>query len=703
MNVSNIFLSIRDNHKILFQIIMFMITLVIIIYFFPRQAKFKYEFTKGKPWLHETIIAPFDLSILKSKEDVEIEKQIILDQHTPVFNYNSDIFTMIAEQYVDEFEEKWALDKGISKDKEFTFFNIFKQRVINNDSKKYTLVNYGYDLLKDIYAKGIIQLNVDFEYKPELKILLKRESLAEKLFINDFYSINSAANKINLSSNLSDSEYDFLVPILLSLLEHNVSYDKAASNKLLNYEINNINKTQGLIVAGQIIINKGELVNSENYQKLLSLKHQYEGKRWDVSSYYLVILGQFILVGLSLVILFLFLRQYRPYVIKDVRQVAMILFLVLIMVILTSLVINFNVNYLYMVPFCISPIILKAFFDNRVALFTYLISILIIGFIVPNGFEFIFLQLIAGIISILTVLRMYKRVQLFISAGKIILTYLLIYIAFAIIQEGSFSGIDLNMILQFTISGILTLFAYPFIFACEKIFGLVSDVSLLELTDTNSPLLRRLSDEAPGTFQHSLQVANLAEEGILLIGGNPLLVRAGAIYHDIGKLKNPIYFIENQSPNFNPHDDLSLEDSANIIINHVADGIELAQSYNLPDTLIEFIRTHHGDTTVQYFYNQFVNKFPDKEVDINNFTYPGPKPNSKETAVLMMADSSEAAARSLINPTVDEIDEIVEKVINDQINEKQFVNANITFKEITEIKKIFKEKLVNIHHARIQY
>jgi len=682
---------------------MFVITLIIIIYFFPRQAKFKYEFTKGKPWLHETIIAPFDLSILKSKEDIEIEKQIIRNQHTPVFNYNSEIFNMIADQYVDEFEEKWALDKDISKDKEFTFFNVFKQRVINNNSKKYTLVNYGYSLLKDIYSKGIIQLNVDFEYKPELKILLKRESLAEKLLIDDFYSINSAANKINSASNLSDSEYDFLVPILLSLLEHNVSYDKVASNKLLNYEINNINKTQGLIVAGQIIINKGELVNSENYQKLLSLKHQYEGKRWDASSYYLVILGQFILVSLSLVILFLFLQQYRPYVIKDIRQVAMVLVLVLIMVILTSLVINFNVNYLYMVPFCISPIILKAFFDNRVALFTYLISILIIGFIVPNGFEFIFLQLIAGIISILTVLRMYKRVQLFISAGKIILTYLLIYIAFAIIQEGSFYGIDLNMILQFTISGVLTLFAYPFIFACEKIFGLVSDVSLLELTDTNSPLLRRLSDEAPGTFQHSLQVANLAEEGVLLIGGNPLLVRAGAIYHDIGKLKNPIYFIENQSPNFNPHDDLGLEESANIIINHVADGIELAQSHNLPDTLIEFIRTHHGDTTVQYFYNKFIKRFPDKEADINNFTYPGPKPISKETAVLMMADSSEAAARSLVNPTVDEIDEIVEKVINDQIIQKQFINANITFKEITEIKKIFKEKLVNIHHARIQY
>jgi hypothetical protein len=381
----------------------------------------------------------------------------------------------------------------------------------------------------------------------------------------------------------------------------------------------------------------------------------------------------------------------------------MILTLILLMVVISSLTMAIDVNYLYVVPFCISPIILKAFFDNRVALFTHLISTLIIGFIVPNGFEFVFLQLMAGIVSILTVLKMYKRAQLFISVGKIIAVYFLIYIALSITHDGSFAGIELRMLAQFAISGAFTLFAYPLIFAFEKIFSLVSDVSLLELSDTNSPLLRRLSDEAPGTFQHSLQVANLAEEGVLAIGGNALLTRAGAIYHDIGKLKNPMYFIENQSSGLNLHDELSFDESAEIIISHVLDGIEIAKENNLPDELIDFIRTHHGTTTVQYFYKQFIANFPEEEVDIKDFTYPGPKPYSKETAVLMMADSAEASARSLKNPTAEHIDVLIEKVINKQIEQNQFVNADITLKEITTIKKLFKKKLVNIHHARVEY
>ncbi|MBT3571401.1 MAG: HDIG domain-containing protein, partial [Flavobacteriales bacterium] len=326
-----------------------------------------------------------------------------------------------------------------------------------------------------------------------------------------------------------------------------------------------------------------------------------------------------------------------------------------------------------------------------------------IGFIAPNGFEFVFLQLIAGIISILTVLKMYKRAQLFISVGKVIGVYFLVYIALSVIHDASFSGIELSILAQFAISGALTLFAYPIIFLFEKIFSLVSDISLLELSDTNSPLLRRLSEEAPGTFQHSLQVANLAEMGALEIGANAMLTRAGAIYHDIGKLQNPMFFIENQSSNLNPHDEIEFDESAEIIIRHVLDGIEIAKENNLPDELIDFIRTHHGTTTVQYFYKQFIADFPEEEVDIKDFTYPGPKPYSKETAILMMADSSEAAARSIKNPTSENIDALIEKIINKQISADQYVNADITFKEINQIKRLFKKKLVNIHHARIEY
>jgi len=693
----------RENHEQLFRISLFLLTLVVIVYVFPRQAKFKYEFTKGKPWMHETIVAPFDFSILKSNDEIKREKEIIHAEHTLIFNYNADIFELKAEEYINQFEEKWAKNKNVKKDAKFTFFNIFKKNKIDNSTKKHNLAIFGYNILKAIYEKGIIQLHGDLEYKKDLSILLKKGSVAEKVQIDYLYSITTAANKINSLNTLTDKEYSFLVPILLSSLEHNITYDKLTTETLLQNELENINKTQGLIVAGQIIVNKGELVTAERYQKLLSLKQRFEGKERNAVAYYLMLLGQIILVALSLFILFLFIKQYRIEVLNSTTKISMILSVILLMVIASSVVLALDVNYIYVVPFCIAPIILKAFFDTRIALFTHLIAILMIGFIVPNGFEFVFLQLIAGIVSILTVLKMYKRSQLFMSVAKVIAVYFLIYIALSVTHDGSFAGLDFGVLIQLAISGALTLFAYPIVFLFEKIFSLVSDVSLLELTDTNSVLLRRLSEEAPGTFQHSLQVANLAEMGALEVGANALLIRAGAIYHDIGKLKNPMYFIENQSSNLNPHDDIEFDESAEIIINHVIDGIEIAQEHNLPDELVDFIRTHHGTTTVQYFYKQFISNFPKEEVDVKDFTYPGPKPYSKETAILMMADSSEASARSLKNPTAENIDALIEKVINKQIKEDQFENTDITLKEITQLKELFKKKLVNIHHARVEY
>ena len=699
--MKNILIKIRDNHEQIFRVSLFLLTLALIVYAFPRQAKFKYEFTKGKPWMHETIIAPFDFSILKSVEEIKSEKDIINKQHAPIFNFNEAIFEIKAEEFVNLFEDKWSLDKKIQKDLKFTFSNIFMLNNQRKKTKKHDLVNFGFNKLQEIYSKGIIQLNFDDSHGSQ--VLLKKGSLAEKRDIIDFYTINSAANEINLMDKLSEKEFTFIVPLLLASLEQNIIYDKIASDELLQSELNSINISQGLIIEGQIIVNKGEIVNPDRYQKLLSLKEDFEGTEWNRKSYYLVLFGQIILVGISLLILFLFLRQYRLEIITNTTRISMILSLIVIMVLLSALTLRINSAYFYILPFCISPIILKAFFDNRVALFVHLITILIIGFIAPNGFQFVFLQLIAGIISILTVLKMYKRAQLFISVGKVIGVYFLVYIALSVIHDASFSGIELSILAQFAISGALTLFAYPIIFLFEKIFSLVSDISLLELSDTNSPLLRRLSEEAPGTFQHSLQVANLAEMGALEIGANAMLTRAGAIYHDIGKLQNPMYFIENQSSNLNPHDEIEFDESAEIIISHVLDGIEIAKENNLPDELIDFIRTHHGTTTVQYFYKQFISDFPEEEVDIKDFTYPGPKPYSKETAILMMADSSEAAARSIKNPTSENIDALIEKIINKQISADQYVNADITFKEINQIKRLFKKKLVNIHHARIEY
>ena len=673
------------------------------MYLFPRQAKFKYEFTKGKPWLHETIIAPFDFSILKSESDLDKEKEIVKSQHLSLYNFNKNIFDIKAEDFINEFEEKWSENKGTKKDLRFTFKNLFKNRKKLANNKKNNLASFGFNFLNEIYSVGIIQLNSSVDNQNYDRILLKNNLIAEKRDVNDFYTVSTAANKINLISKLTNDEYNFLVPLLLSSIEQNILYDKYSSDELLSNELSNINTERGLIVSGQIIINKGELIDFEKYQILLSLKKKYEGKTWKKSSFFLVLFGQFILVGISLLILWLFLRQYRNTVLESTTKISMILFLILLMVFSSTMVLSFAPNWIYLIPFCISPIILKAFFDNRIALFVHLITILILGFIMPNGFEFVFLQFIAGIISILTVLKMYTRVQLFTSVIKIMGAYLLVYVALSITHAASFNEIDPVKLLQFTISGALTIFAYPIVFLFEKLFSLVSDVSLLELTDTNSPLLRRLSDEAPGTFQHSLQVANLAEMGALEIGANALLVRAGAIYHDIGKLKNPLFFIENQSSKFNPHDEIEFEESAQIIIDHVLDGIEIAKENNLPDELIDFIRTHHGTTTVEYFYKQFINNLTEENLDESIFNYPGPKPFSKETAILMMADASEASARSLKNPTSENIDELIETVINKQITYEQFENADITFKEITQLKKLFKNKLVNIHHARIEY
>ena len=449
--MKNILIKIRDNHEQVFRVSLFLLTLALIVYAFPRQAKFKYEFTKGKPWMHETIIAPFDFSILKSVEEIKSEKDIINKQHAPIFNFNEAIFEIKAEEFVNLFEDKWSLDKKIQKDLKFTFSNIFMLNNQRKKTKKHDLVNFGFNKLQEIYSKGIIQLNFDDSHGSQ--VLLKKGSLAEKRDIIDFYTINSAANEINLMDKLSEKEFTFIVPLLLASLEQNIIYDKIASDELLQSELNSINISQGLIIEGQIIVNKGEIVNPDRYQKLLSLKEDFEGTEWNRKSYYLVLFGQIILVGISLLILFLFLRQYRLEIITNTTRISMILSLIVIMVLLSALTLRINSAYFYILPFCISPIILKAFFDNRVALFVHLITILIIGFIAPNGFQFVFLQLIAGIISILTVLKMYKRAQLFISVGKVIGVYFLVYIALSVIHDASFSGIELSILAQFAISG----------------------------------------------------------------------------------------------------------------------------------------------------------------------------------------------------------------------------------------------------------
>ena len=695
-------IDIRNNYYKIQKIALFLIATVLIVWMFPNRASFKFEFQKGKPWMHENLIAPYDFPIMKTFDQMTAEQDLIRETLPPTFVVDQTVYEIKAEEFINNFEQKWAIDKNVKKDTRFTFLNLNKKK--KRKTKKDKLAFYGLNFLKEVYSAGIIQLSDNIEFKDEdFELIVIKGNVGEEVLLGQLYTIESASKKTYELSNLSSEEETFLAPLLLQSLKQNVFFDEEATNKMLERELNDISKALGMVQRGEVIISKGELVSDSNFQKIESYRLRYEGDNWQEYSEKWLILGQILLVFVALSILYLFLKQFRKEVFVDNKKVTFILSLIIMMVLMASLSLIPNNNLIFLMPFCLLPIIIKAFFDTRLALFTHLISIIIIGFVVPNSFEFIYLQLMAGIVSILSVLQMYKRSQLFVSAAKIIGIYFITYFAMALTQEGSIDNIDWMNFVWFAGNGALTLFAYPLIFAFEKTYSLVSDVSLLELSDTNSPLLRELAQKAPGTFQHSIQVANLAEEGILEIGGNALLVRAGALYHDIGKMKNPQYFIENQMSGINPHDELDFEESAKTIIEHVANGIALAKENNLPDELIDFIRTHHGTTMVGYFYKQYINSYPNELESSEKFIYPGPKPFSKETAVLMMADSVEAAARSLKSPKKENIDALVETIINNQIDNNQFVNADITLKSITQIKKLFKKKLQSIHHLRVEY
>ncbi|HEX8377404.1 MAG TPA: HDIG domain-containing protein, partial [Pedobacter sp.] len=384
-------------------------------------------------------------------------------------------------------------------------------------------------------------------------------------------------------------------------------------------------------------------------------------------------------------------------------QLSLILLVITSMLVFLTWSIKFNIPSVYYIPYCIVPIIIRILFDTRLALNIHLLVVLIAGFVVPNSFEFSFIQIIAGITAIYSIKNLVKREQFLTSAVLILCSYFVAYLGISLVKNGSLLNIEWLNFVPFIFSVLLSLLAYPLIYAFERVFGITSDVSLMEITNTNSKLLRELSYKAPGTFQHSLQVANLAEAAIFNIGGNALLVRAGALYHDIGKMENPQYFIENQNKKVNPHDSLSYEESAQIIIRHVNKGVEIARRNNLPELIIDFIKTHHGNTRMDYFYQSFLKNFPEKFIDENIFRYPGPIPFSKETGVLMLADSVEAASRSLKEPDAESISSLVDRIIDYKLDQGQLNNSNITFKDLNIIKSIFKSMLMSIYHIRIDY
>jgi len=671
------------NQSRIFKYILYLLSLCAIVFFFPKGGKFKYEFQKGKPWQYDNLYAPFDFSIKKTEAEIAEERKAIESRQMDYYLYDEGIANNVFSAYDQQADQTFPQGQ-------------FRQREREN------LKTAGRDILGELYRNGILG-NTQKTINADAPIYLVKDNEARRIHLDDLYrlsDVQDAVDSLLKARDLMRYEPQYQ-DLYFNIIQANVRPDTALSSKELKSELDKISYTRGNIDEGKLIIAKGEVVEAENLKILNSLKDEYESQLWSESNHYIILFGYTILVALVLMMLFLFLKKYRPEIYQNNVKVTFIFFNILLMVFVTTLVVKYDETYVFVVPLCILPLILKTFFDARLGLFVHVLTVLILGFVVPNSFEYIFLQIIAGIVTILTVSELYKRANLFISVGQITLIYIVGYFAFHIIHEGNLDSVNWFNFGFFLLNGMITLFAQPLIYIYEKIFGMVSDVSLLELSDTNSKLLKELSNKAPGTFHHSLQVANLAEAAANEIGANAMLVRVGALYHDIGKMNHPTYFTENQVTSVNPHDDLPPAESAKIIINHVIEGIEIARRNKLPDRVIDFIRTHHGTTLVYYFFKK--QQELDPEVKEKNYRYPGPIPFSKETAILMMSDSVEAASKSLKNPTFTIINEFVDRIVAGQMQANQFLNANITFKEIETVKKILKQKLTNIYHLRVEY
>ncbi len=670
------------KQNILYKSILILSSSLLILYLFPIGGQFKYEFQKGRAWQYPSYYAPFDFSILKSEQEVKADQEAALSSLKPYLRSDIKIKELVFTRYQDEFSR---------------FFPS-----INNPMVFDSVYKFGESILKKIYENGVLPPN--YIHQGNEEILLIQDNVEIPLNVKELFKSDSLFE--SLSKWFEESNYDVYFEsfndFFFELITPNVALDLVFYQNTVDQTLQNISLSRGVVASGELIIAEGEMVDESHFETLSSLRKEFSMLENDDQSSIWVLIGYSILIILTFSLLLLFLYKYRFSIYENNRKLTFIFFNIVFVVFVTTVLIGYNTALIFATPLCILPLIIKAFFDARLGLFAHVLTVLLIGFIVPNSFEFVFLQIVAGIVTIQSIDQLYRRANLFISVGQIVLVYLIAYIAFTIIQEGTFLKIDVLTIGLFLLNGLLMLFVQPLIYIYEKLFGLVSDVSLLELSDTNSKLLKELSDQAPGTFHHSLQVANLAEAAANEIGANTLLVRVGALYHDIGKLKQPKYFSENQIAPDSPHDSLTPKQSAKIIIDHVLDGILIAQKNKLPDRVIDFIRTHHGTSSVYYFYKKQL-EFDPEGTNIEDFQYPGPRPFSKETAILMMADAVEAASKSLKAPDIGQLDLFIEKIISGKMEEGQFNASNITLAEIETVKKVLLRKLINVYQLRIEY
>lgn len=681
--MQNIPSTIRHNYSKLYRIGIVLLTIGLMVFISPKSAKFQYEFDQGFPWVHQPLYAPFSFAINKTPDQIKLEKKEIKDASYLYFEIAPNMADSITEEFTASVTLLFDADSATTKTQETAF------------------LQHGTALIKRLYAIGIIANEDSLLNKPNDYVIKTIGNHVEKQYqIDAFLTLNQAFDSVSVwAKNLNYSKQ--LTISILEKIRPNITYNPQLTAQILNQKMALLPTVYGKINEGEKIIAKGEIVTAETYQKLRSLQENYEKQAGNDRSKWYLYGGTFIFVGFATLLLILTLRMYSVTVYAETNAFTLILLLFLMSYLMINIPRYFPEVESYILPFVLFAVILQSFFSSALASIIYMIMMIMAGLIAPNGIEFIWIQVPAGLLAILLLNNLRKRSQLLGVVAMVFVTSSLLYFASSIIKEGHLSNIEIAKFGWFAASALLTVLAIPLVYIIERLFGLVSEMALLELSDTNNKLLRQLAQTAPGTFQHSIQVANLAEECALEIGGDALLIRTAALYHDIGKLENPSYFIENQSGGHNPHNELSEIESAQIIINHVIHGIELAKKHKLPEKIIDFIRTHHGTTTTRYFLYHAQQK--DANVNPKDYMYPGPLPFSKETAILMLCDGVEAASRSLPEYSAESISKLIDGIFETILSSNQLEYAPITFQNITSLKKLLKKKIMNIYHVRVAY
>ena len=674
--------SKRFSYKnLIYKSLIFIATVSVIVYFLPNEGKFNYQFDINKPWKYGLLQASFDFPIYKNDIQVQKEQDSILADYQPYFQ-------------IDKEAEKNVLSK-LRED-----YN----KTLRHSLPGTDYVRYIERTLKALYEDGIIAGN-DLKRMEEDSIIAIRlvdKNVATSRFIDQLYTVKEAYEYL-LNADTTHYKKKILQQCNLNdYITPNLVYDEEKSEAAQKDLLSNISWANGFVLNGQKIIDRGEIVDEQTYNILESLRKEWEKRSDSVQEKRLTLAGQILYVGIFLFCFMAYLELFRADYYERKGTLTLLFALIVFFPVLSSIMVEQNLSSIYVVPFAMIPIIVRVFLDSRTAFMAHVTIILLCSITLRFPHEFILLQVVAGMVAIYSLRELSQRSQLLRTALVVFISYALLYFAFELIHEDDLTKLNTRMYIYFMINGILLLFAYPLLFLLEKIFGFTSDVTLVELSNINNSLLREISEVAPGTFQHSLQMANLAAAAANKIGGKSQLVRTGALYHDIGKMVNPAFFTENQS-GVNPHKSLSYEQSAQVIISHITDGLKLAEKHNLPKVIKDFISTHHGRGLTKYFYISYKNEHPDEEVDQEKFRYPGPNPFTKEQAVLMMADSVEAASRSLPEYTEESISTLVDKIIDTQVSEGYFKECPITFKDIATVKALFKEKLKTMYHTRISY